>query len=349
MKLYFVLPKVSRYPVGGYKMVYEYANRLLNKGYEIYIIFINVNLLYKYHFPESIRTRLSKLLTKIEPRWFPLDKRIKKISVDNINEELKIDSQDYLIATAVETYTYIKNKNAKKAYFIQGFENWNINESELYESYSNDIKKIVISSWLKEVVDKHSFKESTLVRNPIDYNTYKIKIPFNDRVPHSIALLYNEHPVKGFIFARDVIYELKKKYPNLIVNMFGRKTYEGKLPSWIKYTVNASQSQTIDIYNKSRVFLCSSIEDGFGLTGLEAMSCGCVLISTEFLGVKEYAINGYNALLSPVKNVKGLVDNVVKVFEDTMLSEVLSYNARKTATEFSWEKAVDDFERVIIT
>ena len=39
MKISFVLPGVSRVPVGGYKMIFEYANRLCKRGHEITLIF----------------------------------------------------------------------------------------------------------------------------------------------------------------------------------------------------------------------------------------------------------------------------------------------------------------------
>ena len=39
MKISFVLPGVSRIPVGGFKMAFEYANRLSNRGHEVTLIF----------------------------------------------------------------------------------------------------------------------------------------------------------------------------------------------------------------------------------------------------------------------------------------------------------------------
>ena len=35
----FVFRRTDNGPVGGYKMVYEYANRLVDDGYEVHIVY----------------------------------------------------------------------------------------------------------------------------------------------------------------------------------------------------------------------------------------------------------------------------------------------------------------------
>ena len=125
--------------------------------------------------------------------------------------------------------------------------------------------------------------------------------------------------------------------------MFGRQKYPRNIPKWINYTKNATQKQTVQIYNNSRVYLCASVEEGFGLTGLEAMACGTVLVTTNFKGAQEYAIDDYNAMVSPVKDYRALAGNVIRVFEDRELANRLSYNGTKTALDYSWDIAKDRF------
>ena len=78
MKISFVLPGFSRVPVGGYKMVFEYANRLVRHGFQVQIIFINNNSMNKIKAPFLIKKCLMSLATHYEPDWFSLDKRINK-------------------------------------------------------------------------------------------------------------------------------------------------------------------------------------------------------------------------------------------------------------------------------
>ena len=59
-----------------------------------------------------------------------------------------------------------------------------------------------------------------------------------------------------------------------------------------------------DILNYASIFICSSINEGFGLTGAESMACGCALATTSYPAVFEYAVDKKNCLVSPVKDIK---------------------------------------------
>jgi hypothetical protein len=82
-KVCFVLPGIGRHPVGGYKMTYEYANRLVAEGCDVSILFMNELLYKKYKVPQFIKTNIVNQMTKIEPKWFNLDSRIKKYPHSN--------------------------------------------------------------------------------------------------------------------------------------------------------------------------------------------------------------------------------------------------------------------------
>ena len=93
--------------------------------------------------------------------------------------------------------------------------------------------------------------------------------------------------------------------------------------------------------------MCSSIKEGYGLTGMEAMACGAALVSSDYEAVHEYAKDGYNVLLSPVRDVNAMVENVSKVFDDASLLYNLSRNAIDSLKDFSWEEAIKKFEKFL--
>lgn len=353
MKLCFVLPGYSKTPAGGYKIVYEYANRLANKGYEIVLLYYNENALKRFHLPEPMRKMAANYLVKRGPSWLSLDRRIVSLSLFDNDFDKKMFGVDVVVYTSVDTvfssyYLLDKyNKNLKKVYFIQGYENWSTTDRNVQKTYELNMDNIVISEWLKKIVDKYSQRISILIKDPIDLNIYKINKPIRSRKPHTIGLLYHTMSHKGLKYSIAAVQQLKKKYPDLDVYMFGVPKRPKEFPSWIHYTKKASQQQTVEIYNKVSVWLCATIDEGFGLTGLEAMACGDVLVSTAYTGVFEYAKDGYNALLSPVKDVDALVKNVEKVFEDDELRNNLIRNAQESVKDFSWDIAVDKFEEAI--
>lgn len=351
MNICFVLPKYQRRPVGGYKIVYEYANRFVNLGIHVSILYMNSDVLSHYYFLSKLFVRyMASFFTFLEPRWFHLDKRVRKLSNLNSKDVLIAQEADVIIATAISTvnYAFQLSKTAKQIYLIQDFECWHgISEEQVYDTYKNDSNKIVISKWLKKIVDNYSPNESTLIVNPIDIDKYKINKPYDDRKRHSVGVLYHTSDHKDFNTAYKAILELKERYPDLEVNMFGGFRPSFELPNWIKFSYNANQNETISIYNDCRVFLCSSIREGFGLTGFEAMACGCVVVSTDYEGVREYAIDGFNSFLCPVGDSHSLADKCTYVFDNIDKAIVMSENARNSIMQFSWKNAVDSFLTVL--
>lgn len=350
MKICFVLPGYPRRPIGGYKIVFEYANELVKDGYEVNILFQNNDALKGYPLPEFLKLRFIKLFTKLEPRWFTLDKRIKKLSFRNDNCLNEINSTDIAIATALSTAAFTKQtfKNSKLCYFIQDFENWNgISKEEVYDTYNMGFKNIVVSKSLKEVVDSHSSNKSIYVQNPIDTDTYKIQNPIQNRSSNLVGMLYHKNPAKGSKYALAALKKVKMDFPELHLIMFGTADKPKNLPDWIEYHQNASQDETIRIYNKVSIFVSATIFEGFGLTGLEAMACGAALVSTDYSAVREYA-NESNSMLSPVKNIDLLSKNIESLMNDADKRIEIAAKGHETAQAYSMKNAYERFKKAIL-
>lgn len=311
----------------------------------------NVVKSFKYrNIPNSILRSLTEIVTFIEPKWFELDCRVHKISNFNIKKLKYVYDSDVVIATAIGTVDYAFNlcSNAKKIYLIQGFECWGrYTTDDVYKTYKTDSIKINVSKWLKEKVDKYSPKPGILISNPIDVQKYRCIIPILKRDRYTISVLFHKSEQKGFVTAFEVIKRLKAKYPGLTVYMFGAEKPDFRLPKWIDFTLRANQNETINIYNKCRVFLCAAVQEGFGLTGFESIACGCVLVSTDFEGAREYTINEYNSLLAPVNDVDALCTNVERAFRDDELACRISQQGIDSVKSHSWEKAFEKFWRLL--
>lgn len=349
MRICFVLPGFSRRPSGGYKMVFEYANRLVNEGCEVCILFLNSETFHKFHLPLIVRRILCNIFTKIEPKWFKLDRRVKKVSNLDYNYKVKLGFLNALFATSAEkTVNEVFNNldSENKYYFIQDYEDWHVSKEFVNKTYRLGLNNIVISKWLKGKVDSISGRASVLIPNAIDTNIYKMKKPMESRRAHTIALLYHKEKHKGLANAFKVLEGLKEIFPDLKVKMFGQFP-RPNVPEWIEYYRDASQAETVNIYNSCQVFLCSTIEEGFGLTGFEAMSCGACLVSTNYKGVREYAVDGYNALLSPVGDIQAQINNVVRIFNDPSLRDKISQNGKKSSEAYSWTEAMKKLNKVL--
>lgn len=356
MKIAFVLPRISSVPIGGYKMVYEYANKLADDGFDVAIFYDNSLVMDKYKLPEFIKRIIIKKRTKKSPVWYKLNPNIEKKSSRDKELDSFFASVDVAIATAAGTVNLVKKffKKSKKVYFIQDFEADETNESwgnsveEVYDTYNAGLINITVSKWLKEIVDQKSKRQTIYVRNPLDTNKYKVLTPINKRDKNIIGMLYHDRPRKGCKYTLESVKRVKDTFPNIRLIMFGACPPPKNLPSWITYYENASQEQVIQIYNSISIFASGPVKEGFGLTSLEAMACGAALVSSDNLGAMEYAIDGKNALLSPIKDVESMKVNIEKLLEDDKKRIELAHEGVKTASNYSWSKAYSDFKNAIV-
>jgi len=68
---------------------------------------------------------------------------------------------------------------------------------------------------------------------------------------------------------------------------------------------------------------------------------------TDNKGSRDYAIDGFNALISQPGDVKSLSDNLLKALQDDKLRERMIENGLETAKKFTWAKTVENFENAL--
>ncbi|EID26631.1 glycosyltransferase, group 1 family protein [Streptococcus oralis SK1074] len=348
MKITFCLPLILKNPAGGYKIVFEYANRLVERSHDVTIVFLT-----DANYTNTTKSNiLKKLLGTIElfnyPKWFELDKKVKKIATPYLDGR-DFPEAEVVFATSLRTSFIVQNlsyKKGRKFYLIQGFENWSVSDDEVFESYKLGLRNIVISKWLEGLVRQYD-KNVKLISNAIATDQFYIEIPIESRNPYSISMLYHENPQKGFDIAFKAIKLVKQKYSNVSLHLFGVPKRPDNLESWILYTEQADINQLRGIYNKSSIYVCASRNDGFGLTGAESMACGCALASTAFQGVFEYAKDNENALLSPVNDIDALAENIMTLIDDEQLRFRIAKQGSKDITKHSWDRAIDQMEKAL--
>jgi glycosyltransferase involved in cell wall biosynthesis len=99
-----------------------------------------------------------------------------------------------------------------------------------------------------------------------------------------------------------------------------------------------SNADLIALYGAARVLLCTSAYEGFGLTVLEAMGCGCPVVAFDNSTMPEIAAPA--AVLVPDGDVGAMATAVAGVLGDDA-SGVGSRRrelGRRQAAEFTWER-----------
>lgn len=102
-----------------------------------------------------------------------------------------------------------------------------------------------------------------------------------------------------------------------------------------------------DLYRGCDVFVFPSRAEGFGLPPLEAMACGAPVVVADSRGVREYAVDGVNALVVPPGDVSALAEAVHRLARDGELAARLSRAGPETAARFPPEPVVERFVGVV--
>jgi len=348
----FVLGSNADIPVGGYKIVFQYANELVKRGYEVSISFL-------FNQEISSAKRIAKNLLKPvvvklgsshkkQVTWFALDPKTQLYF--DVTRPSQLPDADVIFATAAQTVDFVtklsRNKGAKY-YFIQSYEDWAFGGSiaALEQTYKSGMTNIVISNELSEKVSGVTADTPKYLPNFYDPNEFFLTTALDQR-QNVVSLLNHTQSLKRTAFGLSILTEVKKSVPDLRVELFGASQPIEPLPDWVHFSYKASALQLREIYNKSKVYLLASEQEGWGLTGMEAMACGAALVSGEIGGVTEYATKE-NSLLVDKNDGAAYVDAITRLLTDDEKRQALSHEAQLSIQKYSLSKASDRLEEII--
>lgn len=84
--------------------------------------------------------------------------------------------------------------------------------------------------------------------------------------------------------------------------------------------------------SKSDVFVLTSVWEGFGNVIVEAMACGCPVVSTECLGPREILSNGQYGKLAPIRDNESIAEKIIATLDSSIDSSLLHKRARSYTT-----------------
>lgn len=177
----FLMPAVGYAPSGGFKVVFEYANRFVNDDFQVSIVFPAVHFYNTLSRKKKVKAIIRYLLN-FSPRrytpysWFNLDKRVKLFPVWDLSES-NIPAADIYIATAVQTAVYLNEY--KKSLVIKSFISYKDLKPGLYQKKSIrniylSTSKITIAPWLMDKIESAGGK-ADLIYNGFDFKYFKKK------------------------------------------------------------------------------------------------------------------------------------------------------------------------------
>ncbi len=350
MKITFILPFDGRRPVGGVKVVYEYANHLVERGHGVTVIhpaglYLGVGQQDRWY--RNISKYVLFALTKkyLPNQWFNLDPRVSVIWVPSLAARF-IPAGDVVVATAWETAEWVAKypRNRGRAfYLIQHFEDWFADRERLIRTWKLPFKKIVISRWLGEIA--HSLGESACyIPNGLDVDRFGMDVSPESRDPNQILMLHHRLDWKGTREGLAALAQVQARVPQLRVTLFGVEDPQpGELPGWVRFERLPSKERLRALYNEAAIFVSPSWAEGWALPPAEAMQCGCATVLTD-IGGHEYAIHGKTSLLSPPKDIDHMAQNIETLMKDRDQRLRLAHAGVSEMQQYTWSRATSKIE-----
>lgn len=348
----FVLPGHDGKPVGGYKVVYQYANCLASRGHEVSIVHAanchdNDSLLIQsVKFARYVQRTLDK--SYLPRKWFDLDARVRVLWVPSLKGKF-IPDADVIVATAWQTAEWVAGYVAAKGwkhYLIQHYEIWSGPEERVRRTWMLPLRKIVIAKWLEEIANQLG-QDSIYIPNGLDFSRFGVDVPINERNPRSVMMLYHDQTWKGSQDGIQALFKVREFCPDLKVTMFGVR--DGRnLPAWVEYHCTPEQKVLRSLYNRAAVFIAPSWTEGWGLPPAESMMCGCALVATDNGGHREFAKNDVTALVTKARDPESLAQAVLRLIENPDKRATLARSGNEHIQQFTLGRACDRFENVIL-
>jgi glycosyltransferase involved in cell wall biosynthesis len=352
MNITFLLPTYPKKPLGGFRVVYEYANHLVNRGHSVNVVHPRI-LRQKPRKGgiNNILRRRARLVSDyfIKPTidWQRIDKKVRMLYVPEL-VNAHIPDGDVIIATSWQTAEYAmaySKSKGRQFYLLQAFEIWDGPEDRVRATWLSPMEKIAVSRYLYEKGIEFGVSSENIVHIPngIDLQKYRVTNDIASR-NRRVVMMYSTLPIKGADDGIKAIVTSKQRYPGLQAVLFGTVKRPEHLPSWIEYFRKPDQEFLVrSIYNSGSIYVCSSWSEGWGLPPAEAMACGCAVLSTDNGGVRDYAVHGETALLSPIKKPQALSENLLRLLDDNNLRIKIAVSGHRNIQKFSSERAFNDF------
>lgn len=349
MKINILVPNLAL--TGGNRIALEHAEQLRNMGHEVVVAYPIVP--YKDWWRENtileLLIRTLKLLRNVllppNVSWAKISvKIIKPIIISNAF----IPDADITMATTWQTaksMLELSSSKGTKVYLIHHRET-DIGKPELVDAtYSYPFYRIAVSAATATVLND----ELNIMVNDVVLNGYDPKIFFPDRSRNDdgkiVLAYYSELKRKGSDNIINAFKDIKEALTDVELWAYG-KIKPKKLPKYVKYFRNPSDTQLRRLYSNCDVFMYGSTYEGFALPPMEAMVCGAATVMTNVGAASEYSIPGKTMLIANPAISHDLGQNVIKLIKDDAAREKLSQAGRDHIRQYSIEKSTNDLSNI---
>jgi L-malate glycosyltransferase len=312
---------------GGVKVIFEHAKTLTKAGAKVTLV---------SHFQK--------------PSWFPIEADYIQVPF-GLDLAKGIPNCDVIVATYWDhIQACIETGIAPVVYFEQG--DFHLFD---YETMNSPLKNFIHKQFdIVPFVYTVSNQASELIRDVYGREAEVFPNAVNDRIfsVHGEKVI-GERPyilmVGGESSTFKRIPDIFEAYENVSKEMdidlywiTPEQPSDKMKDSVAKVFVNPPQQMIGNLYRGADLYVCGSSYENFPLPPLEAMACGCPVVTTNNRGSLEYAIHQKNAYICNMKDPEDMAAKILEVLTNEETKEKLITNGLSTAKLYHWDTIIQD-------
>ena len=210
--------------------------------------------------------------------------------------------------------------------------------------------------WVLTNSDKKEFDDNLGVKSKVLYNP----LPDNNGIittyeeGHILFAGRLEREHKGLDYLIDIIGRVSTEISDLYVDIIGN----GPSYNWLKEEIEkaglednvhlvGTTDNVYQFYAKASVMVQTSRWEGFGMTILEAMSCGVPVVAFHNYGPDEIIRDSVDGYLIEHYNTEKFAQKVVDILKQSELRKELGKKAIERAQDFGLEKELPLFKQYL--
>jgi glycosyltransferase involved in cell wall biosynthesis len=229
--------------------------------------------------------------------------------------------------------------------FLQGFGTQTATTEKFNLFYRYD-GIIATTTWLANMAERMGHKKVFIASPGIDPIFRPLNLNQNHSVP-IIGSLYHSSSAKNFalsVFGLNKLSQLMNlKFRGLFLSSSLPKDDE-----FIKaitfphgWVINPPIHLMPCMYSSCFAWISPSVNEGFGLTTLEAMASGVPTLVYPNFGLNDFLRHGENCLI--IRNKNDISENINLLFNNAQLRRKLVISGKSLANSFTWKKAAKKF------
>ena len=174
--------------------------------------------------------------------------------------------------------------------------------------------------------------------------------------PPRVAYLGRLEPYKNVDVLLEAMAKLSGRFPDAEILVIGRGSARESLEALAgslglaertRFTGFVSDEERNELLLGTRVCVCPSEKEGWGLTVIESNATGTPVVATDAPGLRDSVRDGETGFLAPTRDVDAFANRIGQLLEDDALATRMSRDALAWSKGFDWDVAASEMAEAL--